>query len=378
VSLADDRGNRVKIATAMGSYRVLVIDDVLEARRVIRSSLESLGRDLEVVDVPSGEEAMLEVSRESFDLLVVDIRLAGISGLELLEKLRRRYPDLKAMVITGLRDPTIRQQAEKLRVESYFTKPVKVPDFLAAVERSLGLVESTPQELPLPGEPVLGALEDEGQVEERPVTLAERLSGLRQDMDALVALILDDGGHVVATAGALPDWLTKPAMLTALVNATSASLGVSFQMGVQAPRNLLSFPGLDFDLHLRPVTPDLTLLVVAPSNARDEAQNKWPFQMQSASLDLQAILARMGVPSDKPDLGSVEIEERVENDEMGADTDELDQVFNHSAKTEMNPEAVDEFWDSIIDQVNSERASNTGELSYDDARRLGLAPGDGN
>ena len=58
-----------------------------------------------MVDVPSGEEALLVASRRPVDLLIADVRLPGISGLELMARVHKRNPELKTILITGLTDP---------------------------------------------------------------------------------------------------------------------------------------------------------------------------------------------------------------------------------------------------------------------------------
>jgi CheY-like chemotaxis protein len=85
----------------MPKYRVLIVDDQSEVRRLLRAGLVTLGPDIQVVDVPSGEEAILVISRQPFDLLIADVRLPGISGLELKTRARMHNPNLKLILITG-------------------------------------------------------------------------------------------------------------------------------------------------------------------------------------------------------------------------------------------------------------------------------------
>jgi CheY-like chemotaxis protein len=84
----------------MAPYRVLVVDDRREMRDVMCSAVETLGSRVDVTAVPSGEEALLEIRLQNFDLLVADVLLPGINGMELMKKAKERRPDLK--VILGL------------------------------------------------------------------------------------------------------------------------------------------------------------------------------------------------------------------------------------------------------------------------------------
>jgi len=65
-------------------FRVLIVDDHQEIRTALRANLEALevDLDLDLVDVPSGEEAIVEVVGTGIDLLIADIGLPGLSGIE--------------------------------------------------------------------------------------------------------------------------------------------------------------------------------------------------------------------------------------------------------------------------------------------------------
>jgi DNA-binding NtrC family response regulator len=84
----------------MPRYRVLIVDDQKDIRRLLNTGLSILPEKIDVVDVPSAEEAML-VLRGSFDLMVSDIRLPGISGLDLFRRIHKQHPKMKIMLMTG-------------------------------------------------------------------------------------------------------------------------------------------------------------------------------------------------------------------------------------------------------------------------------------
>ena len=103
-------------------YRVLIVDDHQEIRTVLRANLETLEIDLDLVDVPTGEEAIVEVVGTGVDLLIADVGLPGLSGVDLYRKLKATYPDMKVIVITGLEDEDIRQEIATLDLEAFFLK----------------------------------------------------------------------------------------------------------------------------------------------------------------------------------------------------------------------------------------------------------------
>jgi len=78
-----------------------------------------------------------------------DYRLPGISGVELMQKVRQVHPDVKVILIAGKTDPRIRKEVPS-RANAFFIKPVPIADFLDSVERHLGLVKTI-----LPPEPIV-------------------------------------------------------------------------------------------------------------------------------------------------------------------------------------------------------------------------------
>lgn len=121
----------------MSLKRILIVDDQHEMRQVLRAALATLSHRLELIDVPSGEEAMLVLSKNRFDLLVLDIRLAGISGLELLSVVMKTDPDLKIILVTGIADLELREKISHAGADAYFFKPIEMPEFLDTVQRLL-------------------------------------------------------------------------------------------------------------------------------------------------------------------------------------------------------------------------------------------------
>ena len=87
--------------------------------------MEALEQDLDLVDVPSGEEAIVEVVGTGINLLIADVGLPGLSGIELYRKLKTTYPDMQVILITGLEDEEIHRQIAEIAPEAFFYKPLK-------------------------------------------------------------------------------------------------------------------------------------------------------------------------------------------------------------------------------------------------------------
>lgn len=346
----------------MDSYHILIVEDQLDVRRVLRSGLESLGRDFFIVDVPSGEEALLVSAKQRIDLLVADIRLAGMSGLELKQILQRRYSGIKVILITGLTDPEIREKIASSDADAIFFKPVDMAGFLEAVENCLGLEKA---------KTYYGDIEVE---EAQEISLSKVLTGLRQGLEAESVILLDDNGHILAQAGDLPDVFAEPHLTPSLMAAFSASAQVSQDLGMRAPQDLLCFNGLKHNLYMTHVGGAFALLIVDDSQKTGDTRELVVSNLRPAVNDLLDVLTTLGVPLQP--LGENQpappVIKKDVNDE--AKRPDLEKIFKKVSKLKFDPKKVDEFWERAVDQSGSETPPDTGELSYDQAHRLGLTP----
>lgn len=114
---------------------ILVVDDEESIRDLCARVLTRAG--YAVVTAPSGEEAVVRLSQDSFDLLISDIRMPGISGLEVLERAKATFPQIRVVLITGFGTPQMLTRAQQSGADRILTKPFNPIELLAAVRESL-------------------------------------------------------------------------------------------------------------------------------------------------------------------------------------------------------------------------------------------------
>lgn len=116
-----------------GKPKILVVEDESSIRRLIRASL---GEAYAITETPSGEEAVKELERESFDLLVLDLMLDDISGWEVLERMRRLglRDGVKVMTLTARTAEGDILRGWQNGVDQYCMKPFEPEELVAAVE----------------------------------------------------------------------------------------------------------------------------------------------------------------------------------------------------------------------------------------------------
>ena len=117
------------MVTAAASKRVLVVDDEEIVRQSYRLALTDAGYDVRVA--ANGRDAIEACRKEHFDVLLADIRMPDMDGLEVSRIISREFPDVRVIVITGYPSPESAARARKLGVSDYLQKPV-APDRLSA------------------------------------------------------------------------------------------------------------------------------------------------------------------------------------------------------------------------------------------------------
>jgi CheY-like chemotaxis protein len=355
----------------MAGRRILIVDDQHDVRQMLASSLRSLGADIEVIDVPSGEEALLVAYRRPVDLLISDVRLPGISGLELLERVHKRNPGLKTILVTGLTDPQIRRQVAEAGANAFFYKPIEMADFLDAVERCLGLVETF---FPLP--PVA---EPETPVPEiSSKTLADRLADLRKDLNATAIILLDPKGDVSARAGDFPNTDLEEALISKVVDAVKAGARVADVLGMKEPENLLYVSGAKYGLFATHVGLSNVVLAMIPNTVKVDRGGTGRLLI-SALKDIQSSLP---VEEEHPQLAEAEkvIEtvqaiEELEN-LPPLELPEIDEIFGKVEQKPVDTGELNAFWDSLAEQSDVENPVDANTITFEQARKLGLTPGE--
>ena len=115
--------------------RVLVVDDEESIRNSIGKFLNARGYDVAVV--ASGPEALETLARERFDALLCDVRMPGMSGIEVIPRAIELRPDLAVLMLTAVNDAPTATDALAHGAMDYLMKPIELDDLAKAVERAL-------------------------------------------------------------------------------------------------------------------------------------------------------------------------------------------------------------------------------------------------
>jgi YesN/AraC family two-component response regulator len=120
--------------------KILVVDDEITVCKSICQAIESVEYDVD--SALSGEEALKKEDKKGFDLVITDLMMPGISGLDLLKSLRAKCPDLIVIMITGY--PTIKTAVQSIKIGAfdYIPKPFTPAELRSLVSRAFKKIES--------------------------------------------------------------------------------------------------------------------------------------------------------------------------------------------------------------------------------------------
>ncbi|NIM18148.1 MAG: response regulator [Candidatus Aminicenantes bacterium] len=115
--------------------KILVVDDDASIRNMLSIVLKNSGYDAAAAD--SSESALKRLKTEMFHLIISDIKMPGISGIELLKKIKVINPEIPVIMITAFASTNDAVEAMKLGAEDYITKPFNLDELKLIIEKSL-------------------------------------------------------------------------------------------------------------------------------------------------------------------------------------------------------------------------------------------------
>lgn len=353
----------------MEKKRVIIVDDEMVLGQLLQAAFATLGGSIEVAVVPSAEQASAETEGQTIHLVVSDVILPGMSGLEFTGELKTKFPGLKIILVSGANDPKIREKAMSAGADAFFPKPVDMRDFLETASRLLGINTQT------------HPLTFSDSIDLRSDLIIDSLIDLRQELAAQAVTMMQIDGKIIASAGDFPGDGFSSKVLPYLLSAITSLQRVNTEMSVEKPENLFSLRGNQFDLLISSLNAGY-LLIVVMKKSRSPVRLAIAFDsISSAISELQARITQSAKPSEVFGAGVVEIVTRAETvikpkPEKKAESPEtdLEDIFAGVSKKKLKTEDVNSFWDDATSETTFSESSEPGLLTYDQASKLGLTP----
>ena len=118
----------------MSACRVLVVEDDEDFAEGLADVLELEGFD--VVTAPSGEAGLERFGREAFDIAILDMKLPGMNGVEVLVAIKALSPSTEVVMVTGFTEPELIEQARRHGARGVVHKPFEIRRIVEILDRS--------------------------------------------------------------------------------------------------------------------------------------------------------------------------------------------------------------------------------------------------
>ena len=122
-------------------YKILVVDDEKIERNGIRFLLRQMDLELEILEAENGKKAVEVLKTESVDILLTDIKMPFMDGMELIAAVRPLYPDMMIVIFSGFSDFEYAKNAMKYDVKDYILKPVEPAEFKNTLNKVVGVLK---------------------------------------------------------------------------------------------------------------------------------------------------------------------------------------------------------------------------------------------
>lgn len=119
----------------MSANKIMIIDDEKIVGDMAKLSLEQEGYVVETF--LSAEPALERLKEEKFDVVVTDLKMKGIDGMEVLRTVKRLYPKTKVIMITAFANLDAAIEALRGDVHDFFPKPVRIKELKVSIQRAL-------------------------------------------------------------------------------------------------------------------------------------------------------------------------------------------------------------------------------------------------
>ena len=272
--------------------KILVVDDSPQISKALSDLLSTSG--YLVRTAPSAERALQILESATFDLIITDLKMTGMSGIDLARQVLQKTPDLPVVILTGFGDMDSVIDALRLGVADYLKKPFSIDEVTSVVEREIAKskgrqaapVAVTPAEKP-PRLYIFGQRDLE-QIE-------AVLSRLRAQATAESAMLVEQAGYVIAAKGMSSGADVKP-LSNLIANSRSTSASLATLLGEAQDFFTSYMEGQRVSVYTTSLGRDLYLAIIVPKGTKQGLV--WLYAKEAA-VEIDRIVQRAIVTMQK-------------------------------------------------------------------------------
>jgi DNA-binding NtrC family response regulator len=123
----------------LNEMKILLVEDEPSVRKGVKEWLTDDGYIIESVE--NGEQALERIKKEPYGVVVLDLRLPDVYGLQVFEQAKKLRPETKGIIITAFPSKETQEKGKNLGISNYLSKPFKVTDLEKVISLALGELE---------------------------------------------------------------------------------------------------------------------------------------------------------------------------------------------------------------------------------------------
>jgi two-component system alkaline phosphatase synthesis response regulator PhoP len=224
------------------SGSILLIEDEELVGTMVRMNLENSGFAVEWCK--DGNQAVEKVGSASFDVILLDIALPGLDGMEILAEIRRRGIGTPVMMLTARGDVQSKVQALELGADDYLPKPFDVAELLARVK---ALVRRSQSDREIPSENIVEFGKYQINLETRQAVTNDGEIVLSEKENAIMGLLVRARGQVLSRSDILEEvWGMDATPSERTVDNFIVQLRKLFEPQIEKPRHFITVRGIGY------------------------------------------------------------------------------------------------------------------------------------
>ncbi len=118
----------------IGRKSILIVDDELSVREALKMILKPICQVLTAAD---GKEALEVIRKGKIDLVTLDLKMPGLSGIEVLRKIKESHPDIEVLIVTAYSSAQTSKEANQYGADQIIPKPFSAPELIETVNKTL-------------------------------------------------------------------------------------------------------------------------------------------------------------------------------------------------------------------------------------------------
>jgi DNA-binding response OmpR family regulator len=245
--------------------KILAVDDAVQITKTLTDVLGVAGYSVRTA--PSGERALQIMESANFDLVITDLKMTGMSGMDLAQLVFQRWPGVPVIILSGYGDLDSVIGALRSGVTDFIKKPFSADEVLSVVDRAIGnnraRASSAATQAAKGERPPRMYNFPAREVEQ----IDAALTRLRTQAGAETAMLIEEAGYIIAAKGLTKD-ADQDTLTTLIINIRSNASSLASMLGEQQDFAMTFMEGQRVSLYTTAVGRGLYLVIIASKGSK--------------------------------------------------------------------------------------------------------------